>query len=115
MSPAQGRDFKRAYNFAVNVAATFAYLIGWRKSEILGVIWNKVDPECGIARLEPGETKNEEGRTFWIRTAMRNMIRAGVPERVVMELSGHKTRSVCESYNIMSEEDLQEASEKYEA
>ena len=161
---------------------TFAYVTGWRiTSEVLPLQWRHVDLKAREVRLDPGTTKNKEGRTFklttqlhklleaqkaerdrvakesgqicpWVffrmvaeerggdkkpqpilkfnkawakacaaagcpgriphdlrRTAVRNMVRAGVPERVSMKLTGHKTRSVFERYNIVSDGDLNTA------
>jgi integrase len=45
--------------------ATFAYKIGWRLSEVCALTWAQVDLKQGIVRLEPGETKNKEGRSTW--------------------------------------------------
>jgi integrase len=44
--------------------AEFAYLTGWRKQEILTLEWRQIDFQAGTVRLEPGTTKNDEGRTF---------------------------------------------------
>jgi integrase len=154
-------------------AIEFAYVTGWRIGEIRSLTWAQVDLGHGILRLEPGTTKNEEGRTFpfrahprlgalltaqnektvtlqreqgriipWVfhrdgeplgdfkrawkaacdvakcpgrlvhdlrRTAVRNLVRAGVSEKVAMELTGHKTRSVFDRYDIVSEADLSAA------
>ena len=156
--------------------ARFAQITGWRwVSEILPLTWSQVDFDAEEVRLEPGTTKNGEGRTFpftkelksllegqrlrrealkeegricpfvfeedgheiaegsyvkaWRkarkaaglpgrlmhdlrRTAVRELVRAGVPEQVAMRMTGHKTRSVFERYNIVSGGDLKEAAKK---
>ena len=160
------------------VVATFAYLTGWRThSEVLPLQWRQIDFAAGTVRLDPGTTKNREGRLFpmtaelrellearrvitdamqkeqgriipWVfhrdgeeirgfrrnwktackhagcpgmilhdfrRTAVRNLVRAGIPERVAMTMTGHKTRSVFERYNIVSAGDLTEAARKLDA
>jgi integrase len=165
----------------------FAAVTGWRiASEVLPLEWRQVDFAAGEVRLEPGTTKNSEGRVFpmttdlrtilsdlhaehrarakagqivpWVfvrmladgrggpkapqritsftkawksacrkagcpgrlphdlrRTAIRNFVRRGITDGVAMQLSGHKTRSVFDRYNITSRHDLHDAKAKLDA
>ncbi len=166
---------------ALRPVVTFAYLTGWRvTSEILPLTWSQVDRREGTVRLEPGTTKNQEGRLFpygdmlpeltdtitaqwsytkrveqarkivcpWVfhrngrpirsfygawrkacleaghpgrilhdfrRTVVRNLVRAGVAENQAMQLTGHKTRSIFDRYDIVNEADLRAAVRKFAA
>src|SRR5947209_20014180 len=46
------------------------------------------------------------------RSAIRTFVRAGINEHTAMALSGHKTSSVFRRYDIISEQDLDDAAEK---
>ena len=46
------------------------------------------------------------------RTAARNLIRANVPERVAMLLTGHKSRAIFDRYNIIHEQELLDAGDQ---
>lgn len=145
------------------------YTYGWRKTELAGMRVSQVDLAAGTIELNPGETKNDEGRIVemtarirelltrclegkkpddlvitrptgkpagnfrrtWSsacrtagvpgllfhdlrRTAVRNMRRDGISEKIAMRISGHKTRAVFERYNIVDQADLKEAAVKQE-
>jgi|KBSMisStandDraft_5_1062788.scaffolds.fasta_scaffold51472_4 integrase len=145
------------------------YTFGWRHEEVVSMRVRQVDFLANTIRLDPGTTKNNDGREVtmtqpvrelliqsmigkkpddclfsrangnsvsdfrgsWAkackgagvsgllfhdlrRTAVRNMVLAGIPERVAMKISGHKTRSIFDRYHIVSQSDIAEAMQKLE-
>ena len=49
---------------ALQPVVRFAFLTGWRRSEIQSLEWSQVDWTAEEVRLEPAQVKNKEGRTF---------------------------------------------------
>ena len=52
---------------------TFSYKSGWRVSEIRDLKWSQIDLENNIARLESGETKNNEARTVYLDNELKEI------------------------------------------
>ncbi len=77
--------------------------------------WAAACIEAGLYRVvgtnPDGTEQRKPTRLFHDlrRSGVRNMVRAGVRERVAMDVSGHRTRSIFDRYNITSEDDLRDA------
>lgn len=71
----------RLPDFLVPVAR-FAYLTGWRLGEIRGLEWRHVDFRAGEIRLDPGTTKNTDGRVLKMTAELRALLEALEPEGI---------------------------------
>lgn len=83
--------------------------------------WRKACAACGLGEIieVPDKPYDPQYRGLIIhdlrRSAVRNLVNAGVPERVAMKISGHKTRSVFDRYHIVSTDDVSSAMHRLEA
>jgi integrase len=82
--------------------------------------WQKACVAAGLGTMTKVEGKADPRYTGIIirdfrRSAIKNLMKAGVRDKVAMAISGHKTRSVFDRYNIIDAEDVVEAMRKVQS
>jgi hypothetical protein len=82
--------------------------------------WTKACASIGLGSIIQVEGKPCDPRHVGLivhdlrRSAVRNLVNAGVPETVAMKISGHKTRCAFDRYAVASEADLTTAMRRVE-
>jgi integrase len=65
--------------------ASFGAITGWRKEEVLALTWRQVVLTVGTVRLEPGTTKNREGRTIFTTPELRTLLQEQRAQTTALE------------------------------
>jgi integrase len=73
--------------------------------------WQKACCAASLGKLEKVEGRPDPRYTGLIihdlrRSAIKNLMKAGVNEKVAMKISGHKTRDVFDRYHIVDTDDV---------
>jgi integrase len=77
--------------------------IGWRRHELLALLVKQIDLEHRVLRLEPGTTKNDEGREAPMTDAMLQLLSAcmegkGPEDRVFTRPDGSSVESIRDTW-----------------
>lgn len=86
-----------------SLACPFVFQHDGAKLPTFRKVWANACKAAGLGRLVIHDLR---------RSAVRNLVRAGVSESVAMGFTGHKTRSIFDRYDILDKRDLEAASAK---